>query len=261
VDPLANIYSAWSTYHYVADNPVLITDPTGMAWSVTNAQLATGYFQGSGSDWKPVVEEVTDSDGNTTDKLAVEKEAGDDAESLAEFLDISLSEAERLYDASQTTLVLPENIPGVKSINKSIAAANAIDDASWFWSSTHEYNCFSCTIDVSSGSDPSSGEQMKWIDFNSILKRSYTDVSGDMNSYIFGRSIMTFGEGSLFDSNINVTHAAIYLGTSSDGTVYTWSKNGQVKRPRIYTTNSLIRTYSSDGFVFFGGIGGVYNRN
>ena len=57
MDPLARKYAMWSTYHYAADNPVLITDPTGMAWSVTNAQLATRYFQNSNVEWKPAVNE------------------------------------------------------------------------------------------------------------------------------------------------------------------------------------------------------------
>ncbi|MEO0727209.1 MAG: RHS repeat-associated core domain-containing protein, partial [Bacteroidota bacterium] len=53
IDPLAMTYAAWSTYHYAADNPVLITDPTGMAWSSSNIQAADqfGIFGNGGEGY------------------------------------------------------------------------------------------------------------------------------------------------------------------------------------------------------------------
>ena len=31
VDPLADVFSGWSPYHYVHNNPIILTDPTGMS--------------------------------------------------------------------------------------------------------------------------------------------------------------------------------------------------------------------------------------
>jgi hypothetical protein len=53
VDPLAADYADWSAYHYAANNPIIITDPTGREWSETNKELAEMYGvfgRGQGTD-------------------------------------------------------------------------------------------------------------------------------------------------------------------------------------------------------------------
>jgi RHS repeat-associated protein len=53
VDPLVENYPSWSAYHYVADNPITFIDPSGMAWSEANRDLADrfGVFgNGEGND-------------------------------------------------------------------------------------------------------------------------------------------------------------------------------------------------------------------
>ncbi len=43
VDPLAEKFAGWSAYHYSANNPINITDPSGMDWSETNIDLARRF--------------------------------------------------------------------------------------------------------------------------------------------------------------------------------------------------------------------------
>ncbi|NJN78428.1 MAG: RHS repeat-associated core domain-containing protein [Saprospiraceae bacterium] len=37
LDPHAVNYLSWSAYHYVAANPILVTDPTGKDWEITKS--------------------------------------------------------------------------------------------------------------------------------------------------------------------------------------------------------------------------------
>ena len=66
MDPLAENYYSWSPYHYAGNNPILITDPTGMDWYIFNEE--TGKFEEKiefeGQHRMAV--RSTDKEGNTT---------------------------------------------------------------------------------------------------------------------------------------------------------------------------------------------------
>ena len=47
VDPHAENYYSWSLYHYAANNPIIVTDPTGMDWYTSNDGSATKWVEGS----------------------------------------------------------------------------------------------------------------------------------------------------------------------------------------------------------------------
>lgn len=85
----------------------------------------------------------------------------------------------------------------------------------------------------------------------------YTDVTGNSDKYIFSKTLIRFG-----NSAGRTTHSATYLGTSKDGTVYTWSKNGASEKPGIYTIQELEKYYQSkvQGIGKEKG-GGFYNMN
>lgn len=269
VDPLAAKYSSWSSYHYVADNPTLITDPTGMEWSATNMKLATGYFQGYGPQWIPAIEESDDSDGNTEGRLVLKKEEGDNAKSLADFLDIGEDQAAEILASlsDDGTVILPENIEGVEAINKAINKAISLRGEGPFGTTTpgtHDYNCWASCIAISQGRAPLfDNNHMGRFKFQELILANYTDVADSPSLYRFGHTIIRFGEDhwSIRHGSWNeTTHGATYLGTSRDGTIYTWSKNGRIRAPGVFTLDALRNKYGKvEGYRAEDG-GGFYNR-
>ena len=109
---------------------------------------------------------------------------------------------------------------------------------------------------------------MESSEFQDEIKSNYTDVTSSPSEYLFGHTVIRFAkdEDILFgllgtDKNVT-THAATYLGTSRDGTQYTWSKNG-AESPGIFTVEQLksVEEYGGkiQGFGTENG-GGYYNR-
>ena len=65
-------------------------------------------------------------------------------------------------------------------------------------------------------------------------------------------------EGNLVaqqDDDYKCTHAAVYYGTDSNGTVCIYSKNGRFTKPVVMPLNEFINRYGSD----YGQVSGYYN--
>ena len=75
---------------------------------------------------------------------------------------------------------------------------------------------------------------MESDDLESSIARTdqYADVGGDTSEYNFGSTLIRYA-----NEDGDTVHAATYLGTSKNGTVYTWSKEGNVQPPTIQTTS------------------------
>jgi RHS repeat-associated protein len=218
LDPLATEFPAWSAYNYVMGNPISLIDPTGRS--------------PEGTDWKPVIK---------NNRLMVQQEEGDDAKSLASFLDVSQETANELFNSMDNGTVDPGKYHSTWAINGALRhAKNNSDDYGGSFDSN--YNCHECSISLAHG---------KKIDYNKVHKSNqlsnelnqdymYTDVTGNPEKYIFSKTLIRFG-----NSAGRTTHSATYLGTSKDGTVYTWSKNGASEKPSIYTIQQLEKFYES----------------
>lgn len=234
-DPLSEEYPDWTPYRFAFNNPLRYTDPTGLIEE----------------DWIPDFEITKDSKGNTSGaRLIAKMENSDTPETLAKFLSINLNEANQLFSdmksSNSSSIVVPESIAGEINETMSNAIMNPNSYKQGFFSSKN-YNCFEMTSSLSKGKTPDYSNIMAPYHFSSELKRDYEHATS--SEYRFGSTSIRFGEDQKnilgMTSNIS-THAAIYLGTSSNGTIYTFSKNGMQVAPDIFTLSNLESMYSKN---------------
>ncbi len=256
-DPLSEEFPEWSPYTMTFNNPIKFVDPDGRA--------------PISSEWIPTIEETKDANGKVNGgKLALKMEKGDNAQTLSKTLGISQKEANKLFNNMQsnnsTSILVPESI--AEPINNAIADtynnSNSYEDSILIpdgWETN--YNCFESGMAISNGNTPDFNNVMSPFEFSSTLKSEYSVASP--SEYKFGSTVIRFGQdkSNIFGMNYNVsTHAATYLGTSNNGTIYTWSKNGMFDKPGIFTLPALEKTYGKNQ-----GVGptknesGFYNKN
>ncbi|WP_370457715.1 RHS repeat domain-containing protein, partial [Dysgonomonas sp. ZJ709] len=245
-DPLQEKYPNISSYAYCILNPVRYTDPTGM--------------------WIPEVEYTINSEGEKTNgHLVVRQEKDDNAESLSKFLNVDIKQATKLYKSmnkDKGVIKLTDDISGVSSINNAIK--HVIDnsnkyDAFFTSLANTNYNCWESAISTSKDIEPDYTNVMSMDDFRNNILKDYSDVTDNPDKYSFGHTVIRFAKSFWLSPSSETTHGAIYLGTSRDGTIYTWSKNGQYKSPKIFTLSEIIKKYGKvEGYRKEPG-GGYYN--
>jgi len=230
-DPLSEEFSSWSPYHYAYSNPINAIDPDGRE-----------------SKWIPTIEFDKNKSGELTGgHLALQMEKGDNAQTLAKTLGIDQKQADKLFagmeKSGESSIAVPESIAG--PINEAIT--DVIMNSGDY--SGKNYNCFLCANNISNGLGmkeyengilPGRFDAMSPNDFESFLRAGY-DKSGS-NEKVFGKTVVTFrGKGE--EGNLELNHAAIYLGASKNGTEYTFSKNGFFKNPKVEQTSFLKKEY------------------
>ncbi len=236
VDPLAAKFAGWSPYNFCMDSPIMLIDPDGRA-----------------PIWVPSVK---------NGGIVLTPEKGDNAKTLSSFLGISQKQANVLFNSrcENGTVELSQDVPGIKQIENAIVdyKLNPSDYGGYF---DNNYDCHESSLALCN-------DQM--IDYNNIIEgyelaqelrsddgMKYTDVTDNPSQYQFGETLIRFG-----NSAGNTTHSATYLGTSKNGTIYTWSKNGNSDKPGVYTVDQLEGIYNSEiqGLGKEPG-GGFYNAN
>lgn len=85
------------------------------------------------------------------------------------------------------------------------------------------------------------GKEVQGFQLSNNLKTgAYADVTGNTSSYVFSRTLIRLG-----NSAGQTVHSATYLGTSKNGTIYTWSKDGNSAQPSIKTLDALNTMYNA----------------
>ena len=245
VDPMSDKYPSLSPYVYCAENPVKLVDPNGE------------------EAWQP------DQDGNLI------AQNGDNYESLALTINCSYRKAKRLLASQgyangvkEGDIVTLDN-QYTRSIKATCEQRLTDEQAATYEQQWEElglseeeknkrfrelacpqdlYNCWSAAIAGSNGLaiGPSNYEIFNEDEFDRSLDNKYP-VSTDRLK--FGKTILRFTQ------NGKCTHAAVYYGTDSNGTVYIYSKNGRFTKPVVMPLNEFINRYGSD----YGQVSGYYN--
>lgn len=241
MDPLSEEFSSWSPYSFVYNNPIKYTDPTGMAPEA--------------SDWIPEIEVTKDSNGKANGgRIVAKPEQGDTAETLAAFLGVSQKEANQLYNSMQSSgsgsVVVPESIAGPmnEAVSDAIMNPSNYTDSMFIPDSFEtNYNCFECASSIAQGNTPNLSNIEAPFTFSADLKLNYNHASP--SEYKFGQTAIRFGEDRTnilgMTSNFS-THAATYLGTSQNGTIYTFSKNGMIAAPGVFKLSTLESIYGKN---------------
>ncbi|MCO6173624.1 hypothetical protein NHF50_01055 [Flavobacterium sp. NRK F10] len=242
-DPLSEEFPEWSPYTMVMDSPIRFNDPTGMA-----------------AEWTP------DKNGN----LIAEK--GDNTKTLAKYLgtttkDVSnrftltstgksLSEDHEFTEGSKVTLnnnysraLVKSN--GEKGLTTEEITNEGLGLGDSYSRSNKKTDSYNCTDGATCGVlgveiTPQNADlygKGDILSFDSFLNNRNQFDKVSQNDAVFGKTIYQFG----YD------HAAVYYGTSKDGTVYVFSKNGEYVKPQITTLKSVESLYGNHT--------GIYNYN
>lgn len=119
------------------------------------------------------------------------------------------------------------------------------------------YNCWGSAIAGSQGKEIGVGVGIGQPQtFDKKLTDGYSPVSS--SDVKFGKTVLRFA-----DSANTAQHGAVYYGTSSDGTVYVYTKNGWQLKPTVMKLSDLMRGIPSYGTVqgIKKGESGYYNFN
>ena len=236
VDPMCDKCPSLSPYNYCAWNPMKIVDPDGR------------------EIWKP------DSEGNLI------AEQGDNAISLAKFLNISLEKAEEMLheqglsssdeivEGSKLTLdnVYTRSIQAAKDgvirsmtsqqLQKDYMSLNGNQRSNWIkkWMGKKDdiYNCWGSAITGSQGNEIIGGCGISTAsEYSQCLQDGYFSVSE--SDVIFGQTVISFSNSGI------VTHGAVYYGTDNTGVVYVYTKNGWIYPPTISKVSDLPSQYGT----------------
>jgi hypothetical protein len=102
-----------------------------------------------------------------------------------------------------------------------------------------KYNCWGSAITGSQGKEIKAGVGIgQGATFDNSLSTSYKDAN---SSYKFGETIVRFANDG------GVTHGAVYYGTSKNGDIYVYTKNGWLAYPKFMKLDDLMKSIPSYG--------------
>lgn len=212
MDPLSEEFSSWSPYTMCMDNPIRFNDPTGKA-----AEIA---------DFEPTKE------GN----LRVEK--GDTPEKLKQQYGVVVTDKNFKFkegniimlDNNVTRAIDRSNGGTVDEINSGKAKADRVND---------NYICDEGAQMANNGEEITPANASKYGQIPDPMKfdstPGYTEVKS-LNGIKKDEGLISIGG----------QHTVSYYGTSKNGTVYVFTKNGREAAPTVTSLNQVVKDFNKD---------------
>lgn len=240
LDPLCEKFYTMSGYSFLNNNPLSYVDPTGKS-----------------SEWVPSV------NGNMI------AENGDNAKTLSKQLNISESKAQQMINSQGLSKDASGNVKAGEKVSidsnysraltksnsekglttKEIQKENLGLGDSYERSNkkTDAYNCTDAAICGVKGVEitPANGDKYgkDQLSFSSMLQDTSQFTPVTQSEAKFGQTIYSF-------NNEQGTHAAVYYGTSKDGTIFVFSKNGEYAKPAIMPLKAVQEIYGAPSAMY-----------